>query len=418
MSDPFELLRTVLVPAEPDPVFASRLRARLTRVLDLPKRATVSDLVPDAPSTPGAVITPYLAVAGARAALVWYQEAFGAHLRDDPIVMADGTVGHAELDVAGATFMLSDEHPEIGVTAPVSGAGAAVTIHLEVADVDAAIGGAVSAGAMLERAAADYDYGRNGVIRDPFGHRWLIAGPASASRLRNGDIGYVSLWVPDVERAAEFFSTVLGWRYAPAGGRQSRQVEGLALHHGLWGGIDPPTLFCCFAVDDIAAATARIEAAGGTSDSPQRDASGLVSGCTDDQGVRFAVFQPLGGTAPPGSAPLYGQKQGDLAYVTMEVVDGNRACAFYRRALGWRFSPGSIADGWQVEDVAPMVGISGGHPGACTVPLYRVGDIAAAVTAVRSAGGTATEPAEQPYGITATCADDQGTRFYLGQLRS
>jgi hypothetical protein len=26
------------------------------------------------------------------------------------------------------------------------------------------------------------------------------------------------------------------------------------------------------------------------------------------------------------------------------------------------------------------------------------------------------DPARQPYGITAECADDQGSRFYLGQL--
>jgi hypothetical protein len=52
------------------------------------------------------------------------------------------------------------------------------------------------------------------------------------------------------------------------------------------------------------------------------------------------------------------------------------------------------------------------------VPMYRVGDVVTAVDAVRGAGGTATDPERQPYGITATCTDDQGTRFYLGQLSS
>lgn len=64
-----------------------------------------------------------------------------------------------------------------------------------------------------------------------------------------------------------------------------------------------------------------------------------------------------------------------------------------------------------------MVRVSGGHPAATTVPLYRVDDIAAAVEVVRAAEGTATtDPEPQPYGITATCTDDQGTRFHLGQL--
>jgi predicted enzyme related to lactoylglutathione lyase len=69
-----------------------------------------------------------------------------------------------------------------------------------------------------------------------------------------------------------------------------------------------------------------------------------------------------------------------------------------------------------VDDVAPMVGLSGGHAVARTVPLYRVTDVVAAVDAVRAAGGAATDPEQQPYGVTSTCTDDQGTHFYLGEL--
>jgi predicted enzyme related to lactoylglutathione lyase len=48
--------------------------------------------------------------------------------------------------------------------------------------------------------------------------------------------------------------------------------------------------------------------------------------------------------------------------------------------------------------------------------MWRVDDIDAAVERVRRAGGTATDPERQPYGTTSTCTDDQGTRFYLGDL--
>lgn len=48
--------------------------------------------------------------------------------------------------------------------------------------------------------------------------------------------------------------------------------------------------------------------------------------------------------------------------------------------------------------------------------MYRVDDLAAALQAVRDAGGSAGDPEVQPYGITSSCADDQGTRFHLGQL--
>jgi uncharacterized glyoxalase superfamily protein PhnB len=426
MPDPFELLGTALVPGEPDPAFAARLRDRIAQSLTLPKGVTVSDLALHEPPTPltlTAVITPYLAVADARAALDWYEEAFGARVRGEPIVMANGTIGHAELDLGGATLMLSEEHPDIGVAAPARGGGVPVTIHLEVTDVDAVMAGALGAGALLERPAADYDYGRNGVIRDPFGHRWLISAATTGQPgLRHGDIGYVSLWVPNVARAAAFFAKVLGWRYAPSGSHAGRQVQGLTLHHGLWGGIDPPTLFCCFAVDDLAAATVRVAVAGGTAEQPRLEPFGLVSECTDDQGTSFAMFEPPDGVATRStSAPRTGDGgdgDGDLAYVTMEVTDSARARAFYGSVLGWRFSSGRVADGWQVDDVAPMVGLSGGHDHARTVPMYRVGDVVTAVDAVRGAGGTATDPERQPYGITATCTDDQGTRFYLGQLSS
>ncbi len=238
--------------------------------------------------------------------------------------------------------------------------------------------------------------------------------------LRSGDIGYVSLWVQDVERAARFFSSVLGWRYGPASGPQGRQVQGLSLSHGLWGGEGHCTLFVCFAVDDIDAAVDRVRRAGGTSEPPHSEPYGTIAECLDDQGVRFAVFEPPGGTAGRAGeisrAGRNGSLHGDLAYVTMEVVDSSRARYFYESVLGWEFVPGRIDDGWQVEDVVPMVGVSGGHDVATTVPMYRVDDIAAAVRRVREAGGTAADPESQPYGISAICADDQGTRFYLGQL--
>jgi len=388
-----------------------------------------------APQRAPAILTPYLAVAGAERALRWYAEAFGARTRGETIVMPGGRIGHAELDIGGATIMLSDEYPEIGVTAP--GAGASVTLVLTVGEVDAVIARAVEAGAELARAAADYEYGRVGVIRDPFGHRWMISSPPPAARptasttpgvsaagratdatasegLRHGDIGYVSLFVPDVERAARFFSSVLGWQYEPGSGPQGRQVQGLNIHHGLWGGQERSTLFLCFAVDDVEAAVRRVRDAGGTAGDPVQEPYGMASACVDDDGVAFAVFELPAG--PPQAPPPHDATEGDLAYVTMETRSSAAARAFYGDVLGWRFTPGRVEDGWQVDDVAPMVGVASGHEVPTSVPMYRVSDIVAAVGRVRAAGGSATEPDSQPYGSTALCTDDQGTRFYLGQL--
>jgi predicted enzyme related to lactoylglutathione lyase len=334
--------------------------------------------------------------------------------------MPDGRIGHAELEIGGGLLMLADEHPELGVVAPSPGQGATVTLHLSVPDVDAVAARAVAAGAALERPPADHPYGRNAVLRDPFGHRWLVASEAAGSAarpgsLRPGDIAYVSLWVPDVERAAAFFSTVLGWAYAPGSGAQGRQVEGSSPRHGLWGAQARSMLFLCFAVDDVAAAAERVRRAGGEAGLPRDERYGRVADCADDQGLPFALVETAGGPAG-GDRPVTGADPGDLAYVTVEVPDSARARAFFGSVLGWRFTPGRVEDGWFVEDVAPMVGMAGGADRSSAVPMYRVDDIAAAVDRVRSSGGTATDPERQPYGVTSLCTDDQGTRFYLGQL--
>ena len=100
----------------------------------------------------------------------------------------------------------------------------------------------------------------------------------------------------------------------------------------------------------------------------------------------------------------------------MEVGDSAAVRAFYGAVLGWRFSPGQVDDGWRLDDVRPMTGLHGGHARTTVLPMYLVDDIHAALSRVRAAGGSAPEPERQPYGLTAECTDDQGTRFYLGQL--
>jgi predicted enzyme related to lactoylglutathione lyase len=234
--------------------------------------------------------------------------------------------------------------------------------------------------------------------------------------IRHGDIGYVSLWVPDVARAAAFFSAVLGWSCRGEEQHpQGRQIEGATPHHGMWGGQERSTLFLCFAVDDVASAVERVRAAGGSAEEPAEQPFGLASDCIDDDGTSFSLYQLPAERSGP-RPPQNGARHGDLAYVTMEVRDSAASRRFYGTVLGWEFTPGRVEDGWGDPDVVPMMGMSGGHDLATTVPMYRVDDIEAAVARIRIAGGVASDPAQQPYGITSDCVDDQGTRFYLGQM--
>jgi len=284
MPDPFEQLRSVAGPADPDPAFAARLRARLERALSLPKGVTVSNVTNATAPSP---------------------------------------------------------HPDV----------------------------------------------------EP---------------LRAGDLGYVSLWVPDERGARAFYGAVLGWAFDERG-----QVAGVAPHHGLRGGVADPTLLICITTDDVARAAARVQAAGGHAGAASERDYGIVADCTDDQGMPFALWQP---TSPPAPRPgAQGWRQGDVTYVTLEVIDSARFRRFFTSVAGWEFTAGRVEDGWEARDVAPMCGLQGGYARTTVVPMYVVDNVDAAVERVRTAGGTATPPERQPYGVSSNCSDDQGTRFYLIQ---
>jgi uncharacterized glyoxalase superfamily protein PhnB len=120
-------------------------------------------------------LTPYICVADSRAAIAWYADALGAEVVVDPIVMDDGRVGHCELDVAGARWMMSDEFESAGVAPPPAGRGASVTMHLTVDDCDAAVARVNAAGVAMTRGPEDSPpAGRVAVFTDPFGHRWFL----------------------------------------------------------------------------------------------------------------------------------------------------------------------------------------------------------------------------------------------------
>lgn len=123
-------------------------------------------------------LTPYLCVRDARAAIAWYVDVLGAEVTYEPIVMDDGRIGHVELAVDGAGWMMSEEFEAAGVAAPDPGRGAAVSLHLTVGDVDAVCERVRAAGTTLDRGPEDSQAaGRVAVFRDPFGHRWFLDQP-------------------------------------------------------------------------------------------------------------------------------------------------------------------------------------------------------------------------------------------------
>ena len=121
------------------------------------------------------ILTPYLIVKGAAEALDFYKQAFGA-VEEMRLTDPAGRIGHAEIRIGQSPLMLADEHPEFGALGPATLGGSPVTLHLEVADADAAADRAVAAGATLLRPVADQFHGnRSGMVADPFGHKWFLS---------------------------------------------------------------------------------------------------------------------------------------------------------------------------------------------------------------------------------------------------
>ena len=120
-------------------------------------------------------ITCYLIVKGGARAIDFYRDVFGA-TELNRMTNPDGGIGHADLQIGEAGFMLADEHPDFGALSPVTIGGTPVFLHLYVDDVDACVKRAEAAGATVLRPVEDKFYGdRSGMIADPFGHRWMIA---------------------------------------------------------------------------------------------------------------------------------------------------------------------------------------------------------------------------------------------------
>jgi PhnB protein len=132
----------------------------------------------DRNATPTSVpLAPHLTIAGARAALDFYERAFAAergYMQEAP----DGRIMHADLRLPnGGVFFLCDDFPDMGGSrSPKTLGGSPVTIHMELENVDEVWKRALSAGAKVEMELADQFWGaRYGVVSDPFGHRWSLA---------------------------------------------------------------------------------------------------------------------------------------------------------------------------------------------------------------------------------------------------
>ncbi len=127
---------------------------------------------------PSGGVTAHLTIRDNRAAeaIDFYRKAFGAESAMNPHLAEDGRrIMHAHLLINGGHLMLNDDFPEYGGAASPPGS---LTLHLQVADADAAWQKAIDAGAKERMPLADQFWGdRYGQLTDPFGFTWSIGAP-------------------------------------------------------------------------------------------------------------------------------------------------------------------------------------------------------------------------------------------------
>ena len=148
------------------------------------------------------------------------------------------------------------------------------------------------------------NYGaRQGHRPHPFGHRWFIQTNIEAEDVpvedipgrRYGDVGYVTLEVPDGDRARRFCTEACSAGRCGGGPAGSFHISSItpAVGHPRPGG--EPEVRLYFRVDDLEAAADRGNELGGEVLSVADYDSGGNAECRDDQGLRFDLFRPRPG---------------------------------------------------------------------------------------------------------------------------
>ncbi len=331
--DPFDQLRIGEPPSPPDRRFVTGLRHRMVAALDaaglstvtLPARSTTTMTDTSTTTRPAtttvSTLKPYLCATPAAAAIDWYVAVLDA-VEQVRYTSDDGRIGHAELAIGGAGFMLSDEYPEMGVISPTTLGGTPFAIHLEVPAVDAVHARVVADGrAVVGREPHDEAYGsRSFDMVDPFGFRWMIQTPIATPSIAEiesnmegftitapattptsagpapVEIGYVTFGSPDTAAAARFYGALFGWQTEPGNlGDQYAHIDNTKLPMGLTPGTPDESAVIYFRVDDVARYTARVGELGGVVVSETTYESGPNAVCRDDQGREFQLWQPAPG---------------------------------------------------------------------------------------------------------------------------
>lgn len=132
-------------------------------------------------------VAPYLTVSPAAGAVAFYAAAFDAKQKALMPAIDGLRIMHCELEINGGSVFLSDAFLEFGkARSPMPGEPVTMSVSLEFGtaeEVDETFARATKLGAMGEVTPTHSFWGtRTAILRDPFGHRWIMNAPLSQNQ--------------------------------------------------------------------------------------------------------------------------------------------------------------------------------------------------------------------------------------------
>jgi uncharacterized protein len=238
---------------------------------------------------------------------------------------------------------------------------------------------------------------------------------------------WADLTVPDVDRAVDFYSAVIGWSFSKPveefGGYVIGSIgDAPAAGIGLQLSPEQPTAWTLyFAGDDVGATAQAVAAAGGQILLAPGDVGplGRLLIAADPTGAVFGVWQA--GTHI-GAGVV--NEAGGLCWEDLRSTDPDAAREFYRSVFDFDTQALEMAGPDYTTfhlagEEAPLGGIGGmtgspeGTPSHWLV-YFGVADVAAAVETARTTGGMVlSERFETPFGPMAALRDQAGAVFWI-----
>lgn len=235
------------------------------------------------------------------------------------------------------------------------------------------------------------------------------------------------LAVPDVPRAVEFYSSVMGWTLVDSGEEFGHyhiaQVDGRAAAGlGPVMAEDQPVGWTLYIASDDADATVKLVGEHGGSAMPPMDipGNGRMSVGQDAAGGMFGIWQATGMIG----ASVYNEP-GGFVWEDARLTDVEAGRRFYSDVFGWTYEelPGlPLSEYGTIHLGGPPLGGAGGMMDAPAgapshwLVYFSTADIDAAFARARELGGTVTrDPEDTPFGRMGELTDPFGATFALHQ---